>query len=172
MRTWFIAEGNRPELSWISAVIFVSQGGTETKRKDTYIHTLVSRTFDNQEWLDWTFFHSYLHSCGTRPFSWTIPPEETNQKLKTLLCLFNNQKNNLMKTKVKASVPQFCNLLFFNVFHLEPDAPYILQDSKRVVHIISRCQMLKQLERRVLHDLGAEFALRQLWNRECRIQLE
>jgi len=67
-----------------------------------------------------------------------------------------------MKTKVKASVPQFCNLLFFNVFHLEPDAPYILQDSKRVVHIISRCQMLKQLERRVLHDLGAEFALRQL----------
>jgi len=41
------------------------------------------------------------------------------------------------------SVPQFCNLLFFNVFHLEPDAPYILQDSKRVVHMLKEEQNLK-----------------------------
>lgn len=72
-----------------------------------------------------------------------------------------------MKSKVRTSVPQFCNLLFFNVFHLEPDAPYILQDSKRVVHMLKEeqnqdFQIAKELERGVLHDLGAEFAPRQL----------
>ena len=35
------------------------------------------------------------------------------------------------KTKSSNNTPQFCNLLFFNVFHLEPDAPYIFKhDSK------------------------------------------
>ena len=77
------------------------------------------------------------------------------------------QQSNKQSNKKKKSIPQFCNLLFFNVFHLEPDAPYILQDSKRVVHMLKEEQNLKMsnaktIERRGIHDLGAEFALLQL----------
>lgn len=94
MRTWLIADGNRPELSWIFSVIFVSQEGTENKAKDIiYIHSWVSRIYMIKN--HWMFFTSLLTLLWNKTLFMDHTTCIINRKAQDFLFV----SSNMMKTK-------------------------------------------------------------------------